>query len=151
MRCKTCAQEKSLADFYVSNKSHCKECIKERVKSHRLANILAVRAYDKMRASMPHRVSQRSEYAKTDAGSLSHAKANKRWAERHPERKYAHGFLSRLVRAGKIEPWPVCEIPECDRKPQAHHPHYEYPHLVTWLCPAHHKKAHDVTREAATA
>lgn len=142
MHCKTCAQDKEASAFYVSNQARCKECVKASVTAHRKANLERVRAYDRMRGSMPHRVAARADYAKTKAYAESHEAASVRWAAKHPERRRASHLVGNAVRDGKLVPWPVCAIPECDRKPQGHHADYSRPLDVVWLCPAHHKQAH---------
>lgn len=56
----------------------------------------------------------------------------------------------RLIRAGQVRPRPdICE--KCGRTPgrdrfrrplvQMHHPDYERPELIEWLCPSCHRRA----------
>lgn len=142
MHCKACHSEKLASEFYVSNKTRCKECVKAAVTEHRLANLERVRAYDRMRGSMPHRVAARADYRRTPAYAESHEAAALRWAAKHPERRKASHIVGNAIRDGKLIPWPVCAVPECADKPQAHHPDYSRPLDVVWLCPAHHKAAH---------
>jgi len=52
-------------------------------------------------------------------------------------------------KAGSITPWPVCALPECANKPEAHHPDYSAPLDVVWLCSAHHKQAHALCRKVS--
>ena len=63
----------------------CKDCTKNDVKRHRQENLESVRAYDRLRGSMPHRVAARKDYAKTPEGKLAHARALKVSAARFPE------------------------------------------------------------------
>lgn len=91
---------------------------------------------------MPHRVAARAEYAGTSAYKVSHEAAAKRWAAKHPERRKANIAVGNAVRAGRLVPWPCCAVPECDGKPQGHHPDYSRPLDVVWLCPTHHDEAH---------
>ena len=149
MHCKQCNTTKDAAEFYKSDKNRCKECIKERVRSHRQANLERVRAYDRMRGSIPHRVAARADYRKTAAYAESHEAAVKRWAARHPERKRATTAVHNAIRDGKLIPWPVCAVPECCGKPHGHHPDYSRPLDVVWLCDKHHKEAHALVRQAA--
>lgn len=144
MRCNHCTQDKPAEGFYRSSPSKCKECIKAAVKKHRQENLERVRAYDRMRGSMPHRVAARAEYAKTQAYAQSHSAAAARWAAKHPERRKANIIVGNAVRSGKLIPWPVCAVPECCDKPQGHHPDYSRPLDVVWLCPAHHEEAHAI-------
>jgi len=142
MRCKHCSAALTSDDFYQSNPSKCKECIKTAVKKHRSANLERVRSYDRMRGSMPHRVVARKAYQATPAFAESHEAAALRWAAKHPERRKASHIVGNAVRDGKLIPWPVCAVPECSDKPQAHHPDYSRPLDVVWLCPLHHKQTH---------
>jgi hypothetical protein len=146
MRCKHCLTEKLPADFYASNKARCKACVCQSVTKHRQANLERVRSYDRVRGSQPHRVAARAEYRKTAAYAESHGAAAKRWEAQHPERKRAIDALNNAVRDGKVARWP-CEV--CGDKAHAHHPHYDAPLMVTWLCPIHHKQAHALIAEAA--
>lgn len=147
MFCKACQQDKPAEAFYVSNHAKCKECVKTAVKRNRLENIDHYRAFDRARASIPHRVAARAEYQKTAAFSVSHAAAAKRWAAKHPERKRANEAVNNAVRDGRLTPWPACAIPDCCGKPEAHHADYSLPLAVTWLCDRHHKETHKLARE----
>lgn len=149
MHCKQCNTAKTATDFYVSNPKRCKECIKASVRANRAGNLEHYRAFDKARASQPHRVAARKEYAKTPAYAESHEAAAKRWAERHPERRKASHMVGNAIRDGKLIPWPVCAVPDCFGKPQGHHPDYSRPLDVVWLCDKHHKEVHAMARQAA--
>lgn len=142
MKCNACFQEKAADAFYVSNRTRCKECVKAAVTAHRLENIERVRSYDKMRASMPHRVAARADYQKTEAGRAAHHKATAAHRRTNKAQVAAHNAIAKAIRAGRLQPWP-CEV--CGAKAHAHHPHYGAPLLVTWLCPPHHKEAHALT------
>jgi hypothetical protein len=87
-----------------------------------------------MRGSMPHRVAQRREITK-------------RWLATYPDRRRAQVAVANAIRDGRLQKWPVCAIPECDRTPEAHHPDYGRPLDVVWLCRPHHKQAHNITEE----
>lgn len=144
MKCKSCAEEKSEIDFYKSNLARCKECIKIASRKNRIENIERARAYDKLRASMPHRVKARVEYQKTDSFKSSHAKAVAKNRLQFSERSNARNLVAKAVKVGKLirQPCFICgsEIVE------AHHPDYERPLDVTWLCKKHHREAHDLLK-----
>ena len=146
MHCKSCNKPKEHEAFYASNKSECKECVRARVTANRLANIERVRAYDALRAAMPHRVAARKEYQKTTAGRVAHQKALKASAAKYPERTAARIKFRNAVRDGKVKPWPVCAVHTCSGKPEGHHADYSAPLAVTWLCTAHHRAAHALSR-----
>lgn len=149
MQCKQCMHEKAPEDFYSGNKTRCKDCIKQRANAYRQDNLERVRAYDRLRGSMPHRVAARTEYRRTDEGKQAHSRARLSYKSRKPERRAAHVALGNAVRDGRVIPWPVCAVPECTCRPQAHHPDYSRPLDVVWLCARHHKEVHALARKAA--
>lgn len=150
MHCNVCETDKDASDFYAGNKSRCKECIKTSARLYRQENLEKVRAYDRLRGSMPHRVAARKEYRETDAYAESHAKANKRYLERFPKRDKARNAVSNAIRDGRLQKQP-CFICGCEA--EAHHPDYDQPLDVVWLCMPHHKEVHamaaELEREAA--
>lgn len=148
-RCISCGSIKSSADFYrhkmmadgLLNK--CKECCKQQATANRNKNLERAKAYDKARAMLPHRVQARKIYQQTEAGKIAHAAANKKWQQLQPIRKAANIILNNAVRDKRIIPWPVCAVPECcETKLEAHHPDYERPLDVIWLCNKHHREVH---------
>ena len=147
-RCFKCLCEKPLEDFYAHAKmadgrlNKCKDCTKKDVIQHRLENLERIRAYDRMRGSMPHRIAARAEYRTTDAYAESHSAAVRRWETKFPERKRASSAVSSALRSGKLKRSP-CML--CGEKAQAHHPDYSTPLLVVWLCPKHHAESHALT------
>ena len=88
---------------------------------------------------LPHRVDARKEYLKTETGKKVKAKSIKNYREKHTKRYYAHNVLNAAIRDGKIMKL-GCFI--CGEKAQAHHPDYDRPLDVMWLCDSHHKQAH---------
>lgn len=143
-QCVKCACVKPLEDFYSracrsdGKESRCKECIKADVRANRNRSADATRAADRARARNAGR------YAATKAINL-------KWRAAHPDRAAAQSKLQHAVRKGRITPWPVCAIPECDCKPVAHHPDYSRPLDVVWLCPPHHQQAHALVKDHAHA
>ena len=131
-RCFKCQCEKPFEDFYKHSAmgdghlGKCKECTKKDANEHRLKNLEKIRAYDRRRASQPHRVANRlrvvSEYM-----------------ARFPERTKANNAVTNAVRDGRLKKLP-CLV--CGEKAVGHHPDYSRPLDVVWLCQAHHKQAH---------
>ena len=144
--CKICG-EKDESLFYKGSVSYCKEHWKEKVRQNRVKNIEHYRAFDKMRASMPHRVKARKEYASTEIGKDAHKRANAKWFAKSPERRRASALVSKAIRAGKITKQPcfVCG----EMVVEGHHPDYSDPLQVVWLCMEHHKEIHWHMEEAA--
>lgn len=137
--CFKCRTPKPLSEFYrhaAMGDGHlgkCKECTKADATAVRLAKIEHYRAYDRARASAPHRRAQASRLQKD-------------YRQQRPERKYAQSALRAAMLAGKVTPLP-CLI--CGEKAEAHHPDYSSPLDVVWLCSPHHKQTHAMARKAA--
>lgn len=148
-RCFKCLQCLPLEAFYKHSAmgdgrlNKCKECTKKDVSEHRQNNLEKVRAYDRLRGGIPHRVAARKEYAQTDAYKASHGKSMKKYIVNHPNRYAARNILNAALRDKKIEKWP-CMV--CGSASEAHHPDYDRPLDVVWLCDAHHKQAHALTK-----
>jgi hypothetical protein len=135
MFCKTCQQEKAEGAFYASNRARCKECIKSSVRANRLEKIDYYRQYDRMRASQPHRTANNFQQSQS-------------WRQEYPNRRRAQGMVQHALRAGKLKKQP-CWV--CGSNAVAHHPDYDRPLDVVWLCQPHHKQAHALTsRELLT-
>lgn len=131
--CLRCFESKALTDFYVHSQmadghlNICKECVKARVRKHRLEND-SVREYDKWRY-----------YNQSKRKENSIKRAND-WRNRNPEKYKAHSVISNAVRDGKImrEPCHICG----DKKSHAHYLDYQKPFDVEWLCAKHHQRKH---------
>ena len=152
-RCFKCLCHKPVDDFYKhaamsdGRFGKCKDCTKNDVKLHRQQNLEKVRSYDRMRGSMPHRVAARATYQKTPAAHESHRLSLRKYRMKHPERDGARAAVQRALKSGKLIAWPVCAVPGCCDKPEGHHPDYERPLEVVWLCTRHHSAAHAIARE----
>ena len=136
-RCFKCLCELPLSAFYKhaqmddGHLNKCKACTKKDVNEHRQLNLERLRQYDRMRASQPHRIALRN-------------RVQAEYKVKYPERRAAHVALGNAVRSGAIKPLP-CEV--CGEKAEAHHPHYEAPLLVTWLCKPHHAQVHAMAKK----
>lgn len=149
-RCFKCLRMLPLDDFYKhaamadGHLNKCKECTKKDVKKHRLENIERIRQYDRMRGSMPHRVAARKEYMQTATGKRSHARALKKQREISPEKYNARAVFWRALKSGKLKKQPCFE---CGAPAEAHHPDYNRPLDVVWLCSKHHKAVHRLVKK----
>lgn len=151
--CKRCNTPKLLDEFYKHPRSKdgldskCKECAKKASNVNRLTNIDRVREYDRNRPNRIERLAQqkiRNQEEKTK--SISRA-AKAKYAQNNAHKRKAHYALNNAVRDGRVIPWPICLMPDCNNKPEAHHVHYDLPLDVVWLCDSHHKQVHKETRE----
>ena len=152
--CKTCGQSKAPTEFYRSNKSNCKPCVRRRVRETRAEKIDYYRAYDRARADEPSRVALRKQVAvrrrndpEIRAFDRERAKA---WQEANAEKRAAHIATGNAIRDGKLTPEP-CE--RCGQAVgvQAHHEDYSKPLDVTWLCPPCHGQLHREINEERRA
>lgn len=69
-----------------------------------------------------------------------------KWRAANPKARWAHVALQSALRRGLVErqPCAVCGDPKSD----GHHPDYDRPADVVWLCRTHHKLAHRESRSA---
>ena len=63
-----------------------------------------------------------------------------KWRRANPRRYLAHLYVAAAMRVGMIKAHP-CEVCGAE-KAEAHHPDYERPGLVQWLCRKHHQQLH---------
>ena len=151
--CFKCLRTLDVSEFYKhpamkdGRLGKCKECTKADTIANRIEKIEHYRSYDKLRASAPHRVKARKDYAKTDAGEIAHKRAKAKWIANNPEKRKAECAVSNAIKSGKVikEPCFVCG----SENVEAHHPDYSSPLSVVWLCVSHHKEIHWNMKEAA--
>lgn len=127
-QCAACGDKKSVEHFYART-NKCKECTKATVRAHRLANLEAIRAYDRARATQPHRI-------------VNATRVSREWRRKHPDRQKAHNAAAR---ARLVRPT-VCEGCGRDRRLNKHHHDYSKPLLVVWLCKPCHVIADKIRR-----
>ena len=143
-KCKVCSATHSEAEFYKSIPTYCKEHWKEKVRANRAKNSDHYKEFDRNRASQPERVALRKAYQKTVAFKDSHLAANEKYRMKFPNKKAAQGALGKALLAGKVVKH-ACFI--CgDENTEGHHPDYDAPLDVVWLCDSHHKQAHVLAR-----
>lgn len=138
-QCVACEATKQAADFYASDKK-CKDCRKLMVKLARQANADHYKEYDRQRAMRPDRVAARQEYQQTDAGKSAHARASRTYYAKHSKRRASTVAVGNAVRDGRLVKQP-CFLCGADNV-EAHHPDYDAPLAVVWLCVDHHKELH---------
>ncbi len=155
--CRECGGLKPLDEFYAHPRmadghlNKCKSCVKTRVADHRERNLETVRAYDRCRADLPHRVALRKQVAerwKSDPELRARSASQKAaWSHRNPQKRAANYAVNNALRDGKLarQPCECCGNP----KAEAHHDDYSKPLDVKWLCHADHMKRHRELREEA--
>lgn len=150
--CFKCKVEKTLDEYYKHSQmsdghlNKCKECTKKDTKARIEKNYEEVKAYDKQRANLPHRVALRQAYAKTDRGRERARVGGKAWVKRNPIKRFALTELYKALMRGDVKKLPccVCEKP----KSEAHHEDYTKPLDVIWYCKKHHMDRHKEMRDA---
>ena len=147
--CFKCGLSKSFDDFYAhpqmadGHLGKCKLCARLDCSTRRNNKREEVRAYDRKRGSLPHRIAAVKLFSAEHPEA--HREGNLRYSERYPEKKAAHTAVSNALRDGKLfrKPCEVCGI----AKSQAHHDDYTKPLEVRWLCDSDHKKHHKEKRD----
>ena len=94
-------------------------------------------------ADYEYGLAHRRAYQKTAEGKLAHAKACKAYRERNKKKYQAQNAVNNALRDGLLIKH-LCFI--CGKNSQAHHPDYDKPLDVVWLCDKHHKEAHLISK-----
>lgn len=131
--CKKCGEEKSLSEYYKHPKgkdghdTKCKECARKLVTAAREKNIEAARAYDRARSKLPHRQEMNRQNTK-------------RYRQKNEKRYRCNAAVNNALRDGRLKKLPcwVCGSEHVE----GHHPDYDAPLSVVWLCAVHHKEIH---------
>ena len=132
--CFKCNVVKDLSEFYKHKQmadghlSKCKECTKNDVGKHRVENIEKIRAYDRKRGKLPHRVS---------ANTIR----TRKFRKENPDKYKAHMAINNGKRAGLVTKKP-CEVCGTTKRLESHHDDYSKPLEVRWLCSVHHSEIH---------
>ncbi len=134
-RCFKCNQIKSLCKFYKHKGmkdgylGKCKDCTKKYALEHRGKNIERIRAYDRQRGKLPHRILA--------------TKLRTKWFRKHNPVKYAaHTLIGNAIRDGRIKKPKKCSMCGKEKKIYGHHTDYYKPLDVIWACQACHIKLH---------
>jgi hypothetical protein len=87
------------------------------------------------------------EYQKSPQGKAAHARAISAWRARNRKKLAAHNAISKAILRGIMVKPDFCAMPDCDCKDvEAHHPDYDAPLDVVWLCHAHHRQTHEMAK-----
>lgn len=70
----------------------------------------------------------------------------RKWAEQNRQKRLVHHIVQRALRLGTLRRG-KCEVCGSFRV-DAHHPNYDEPLTVTWLCRKHHQQLHAAERAA---
>ena len=131
--CFKCKTVFLLSEFYKhpgmkdGHLNKCIECTRTDTLKRRLSKLEQVRAYDRKRGKLRHRIDARTKQTKI-------------WRQADKRRMKCHNAVSRAVKKGDLVVQP-CE--KCgSEKVVAHHEDYNTPLDVVWLCQACHVQRH---------
>jgi len=71
---------------------------------------------------------------------------NARWQKANPKMVWAHRKLNNALISGKIKRGP-CDVCCSSKDIHAHHPDYDYPLEVRWMCRSHHRQLHTILKK----
>lgn len=138
-RCFKCGTDKPRSEFYRHPQmgdgllGKCKDCTKQDMRVDRVTKP-RVRAYDRERAKLPHRIAQS-------------VRVTREWRRKHPERQKAHNAADRA----ELTAPECCEGCGLKRRLEKHHHDYSKPLLVVWLCKPCHAIADKIRRRLESA
>ena len=123
----------------------CIDCCKAASNQRRKEKIDEIREYDRKRGELHHRKEANRIRQKTEKGKEAHRLSMLKYEERYKNRKAAHIIFSNAVRDKKVFKLPCFVCGELNV--EGHHPDYERPLDVVWLCEKHHKETHKMANE----
>lgn len=125
--CINCLKTKPYSEFYKHPQmadgylGRCKECQKE---LSRRRDPIKIKAYEKIRAQNPER-------------KIAQAQCQRNRRAKFPQKERAHYLVSQALKKGHLVKQP-CQV--CGNvRSEAHHPDYNTPLAVYWLCFTHHR------------
>ena len=100
-------------------------------------------------ADYTQHLAKNRERQRTLRGAENHLRANREYRRRNRKKLAAHNAVTKALLRGHMEKVPLCATPRCDcTETEAHHPDYDQPLDVVWLCSPHHKEVHRMARKA---
>lgn len=145
-RCFKCGETKPLSDFYKhpqmadGHVNKCKECNKKDVIANRESRSDYYNAYDRQRSKLEHRREYNTQRNKIEEVRLRNNETKRLSSDRLWKRKKAAEKVNNALRDGRLckLPCAICGGVEV----QGHHPDYDSPLDVVWLCVKHHSEIH---------
>ena len=134
-QCLKCGRVLDIEEFYThpgmkdGHFSKCKECIRHDVIARARQNPEKIRAYEKIRAQTEKRKQSRRFYVK-------------KYRKEHPERNAIMLRVQRAIKKGVIVKPKTCCICGNETRLCAHHPNYNEPLNVIFVCQSCHKRIH---------
>ena len=134
-QCFKCGRILDIEDFYKhkamkdGHLGKCKDCAKKDTLTRARLHSDKIKAYEKVRSQTEKRKANRRFYVK-------------KYRQEHPERTRINTAVERAIRKGVIVKPNNCCICGEETKLYAHHPNYNEPFNVIFVCQSCHKKIH---------
>lgn len=134
-QCFKCGRILDIGEFYKhpamkdGHLGKCKECTKKDVLTRARLHSDKIKAYERIRSKTEKRKNSRKVYVK-------------KYRQEHPERTRIYTAVERAIRKGVIVKPNNCCICGVETKLYAHHPNYNDPFNVIFMCQSCHKKIH---------
>lgn len=136
--CFKCNRTLPIEEFYAHHAmadghlNKCKQCTRSDTQQNRRRHVEYYREYDSGRSRLPHRVVMRKEYGR-------------RQRTEQPEKYRARTMAGNALRDGRLRKEP-CYFCGATESVEMHHPDYDQPLHVYWLCRTCHRKADNMMK-----
>ena len=148
--CFRCLRELPIDEFYKhpqmadGHLGKCKSCTREDVRQNSIKRADYYKAYERERSKLPHR----RALARLIASRPHHKERAKHWLreyrKQNPKIQRAHNAAIRIHKQAPS----CCQMCGQEKKRlQRHHPDYDLPKLIVWLCAPCHRIADQQRRE----
>jgi len=143
-RCSKCKRYLPINQFNAASKEkdglkyHCKHCDK----AYRKANRSRISAYDRKYYIMHKEAKAKASRDRREKKRDFLNAQKRKYAKDNPEKIKAQRAITRAIKSGEISRPEICEICGKSCKPDAHHPDYNKPLEVSWLCRGCHHDVH---------
>lgn len=150
MKCSSCKKEKKPEDFHKrlgtkrGRKSICKDCRKKEYIEN--PDPVKLRSRKSFYKNYEHNRKRNKEWAEKNRGKMNQYKLD--WRSKNEKARKAYFAINNALRTGKIIRLPCSECGSL--KSHAHHPDYNKPLKVVWLCPKHHSQIHHGQKKSLT-
>lgn len=118
----------------------CKDCTKRDVKTRETT--LKTTSLDWLAAERERCRNKQAIRRALGLAKYDSQKSHKEWKLRNPQKRSAHNAINNGVRTGAISKPDRCERCHQQAPLHGHHPDYNKPKDVQWLCPKCHGLAH---------
>ena len=146
--CIHCGEKKSLACFYKDKSkksglsSWCMNCCKEYRQQNKEKINQRTATYQQTKRGKEVNKRGVKKYSLTPKGKEAAHRASKNYQFKYPKKYLARHKLKYAIKTGKIKRPNRCS--DCNKKckPEGHHPDYNKPLEVIWMCSQCHKNRH---------